>query len=206
MDRRGRDHRPGEVPSRLTSNNCSEARLATVDSDWMGLAADVKIERTGRCVDRTSESTSKSHYCFTAEGGTYDLRLQRSRSANSETLSVKVPACIDTGSVIRLTGQGEPGSKLRLKGKGILNRRTGSRRDMFAVIRIVAPKDLNDQTRRLLEQLQQHPGQNAGTNLWTELRYRCIRLSTYLGRATAGNVCSGSVPELSLQNLRMVRY
>ena len=45
-------------------------------------------------------------FTVAAEGGTHDLLLQR--NGKSERLSVKIPAGVDSGSVIRLTGQGEP--------------------------------------------------------------------------------------------------
>lgn len=170
-------------------------------------------------------------FTLAAEGGSYDLHLQRS-GAGAETLSVKVPAGIDTGSVIRLAGQGEPGlnggtagdllisvrvakhpcfrrdganllldvplgiveatlgakvdiptlnegtvvmsipagsasgQKLRLKGKGIIDRRTGQRGDLLAVLKIVTPKELNDQARELLTELQSAAPQNVRAGLW----------------------------------------
>ena len=42
-----------------------------------------------------------------AEGGTQALQL--SRDGKSERLNVKIPAGVDSGSVIRLAGQGQPG-------------------------------------------------------------------------------------------------
>ena len=42
------------------------------------------------------------------EGGEYPLHLQR--DGKPEHLTVKVPAGVDTGSVIRLAGQGQPGA------------------------------------------------------------------------------------------------
>ncbi|MEO2031268.1 MAG: DnaJ C-terminal domain-containing protein, partial [Planctomycetaceae bacterium] len=45
-----------------------------------------------------------------AEGGTYELRLQRDDGSPPETLAIAIPAGIDTGSVVRLAGQGAPGS------------------------------------------------------------------------------------------------
>lgn len=170
-------------------------------------------------------------FTIAAEGGNWDLR--RSAGGSLETLSVKVPAGIDTGSVIRLAGQGEPGinggtagdllisvkvakhpyfrrdgsdllldvpigiveatlgakieiptlgegrvvmsvppgtssgTKLRLKGKGIINRRTGQRGDQLAVLKIIAPKDLNDRARELLTELQTAQPQHVRQGLWT---------------------------------------
>lgn len=42
------------------------------------------------------------------EGGEWELALKR--DGKSERLSVKIPPGVDTGSIIRLSGQGEPGS------------------------------------------------------------------------------------------------
>lgn len=166
------------------------------------------------------------------EGGTYELRLQHEGRPTAETLSVAIPAGIDTGSVVRLAGQGAPGanggaagdllvslniashpwfhreaanilleipislaeaglgtkvdvptvldgiltltippgtssgSKLRLRGKGIRDRRTGNRGDMFATIKIVAPKEADERTQQLLEELQSIQKADCRSGLW----------------------------------------
>jgi DnaJ-class molecular chaperone len=42
-----------------------------------------------------------------AEGGSYELHLQR--DGKPERITIKIPPGVDTGSVIRLAGQGQPG-------------------------------------------------------------------------------------------------
>ena len=141
------------------------------------------------------------------------------RGGKHESLSIKVPAGVDTGSLVRLAGQGHPGanggpagdllvrikvaahpwfrregsnllvdlpvtiteaalgakvevptlsegkivvtipagtssgSKLRLKGKGVLDRSTKERGDQFAVIKIVVPRKPGERARELLKEL-----------------------------------------------------
>lgn len=58
------------------------------------------------------------------------------------------------------------GQKHRLKGKGIMNRRTGQRGDQLAVLTIVTPKELNDRARELLTELQSTAPQNVREGLW----------------------------------------
>ena len=167
-----------------------------------------------------------------AEGGKYDLHLQHSDLTPAEILCVSIPAGIDTGSLIRLSGQGEPGinagapgdllvsirvsphpyfrrdrlnllldvpisvaeatlggkveiptlqdgtvvltipsgsssgTKLRLKEKGILDRRIGRRGDQFAVLKIVTPKGLSDRARELMREFQQFAPESPREGLW----------------------------------------
>ncbi len=188
-------------------------------SDWPMRGQDVRAE-------------IEIPFLLAAEGGTYELRFQRDSSSPSETLSITVPGGVDTGSVIRLSGQGTPGinggtagdlfvslnvaphpwfrreganvllelpisvtecalgtkvdvptvsdgvvtltvppgtssgAKLRLREKGIRDRRTGKHGHMLAVVKIVAPKDIDDRTRELLEELKTTCQQDCRATLW----------------------------------------
>ena len=57
------------------------------------------------------------------------------------TATVKVPPGV------------QEGTKLRLRGKGAPNPRTGQRGDMYAVIRVVMPERLNDEAKKKVEEL-----------------------------------------------------
>ena len=172
-------------------------------------------------------------FSLAAEGGKWELRLQRDGGAKAETLSVTVPAGIDSGSVIRLAGQGAPGhnggaagdllvsieiaphpwfrreganvlleipvslaesglgtkvdiptvqdgvvtltippgtssgSRLRLREKGIRDRRTGKRGDMMAIIKVVAPRNPDERTRQILEELNTASPADCRDGLWS---------------------------------------
>lgn len=56
--------------------------------------------------------------------------------------------------------------KLRLKGKGIIDRKTKQMGDQFVVVKIVSPKELTDEQRKLYEQLQEASQEHPRTNLW----------------------------------------
>lgn len=164
------------------------------------------------------------------EGGTYELSLDR--GGKTERLSVKIPSGVDTGSVVRLSGQGHPGSagatagdllvrirvaphpwfrregnnllldvpvtiteaalgakvevptlsegrvvvtipagtssgaKLRLRGKGVLDRSTKERGDQFVVVKIVVPRKLSERGKQLLKEIAEVDPQSPRGGLW----------------------------------------
>ncbi|MCA9017610.1 MAG: J domain-containing protein, partial [Planctomycetaceae bacterium] len=58
------------------------------------------------------------------------------------------------------------GTKLRLRGKGITDQKTRQPGDQICSIKIVAPKDLNDQERSLYEQLKQLKPETPRSKAW----------------------------------------
>jgi DnaJ-class molecular chaperone len=164
------------------------------------------------------------------EGGQYDLKLER--EGKPERLSIKIPAGVDTGSMVRLAGQGQPGvnggpvgnllvrirvaphpwfrregnnllldlpvtiteaalgakvevptlsegkvvvtippgtssgSKLRLRGKGVVDRNTKERGDQIVVVKIVVPRKPGERARQLLAELAQVEPLTPRGGLW----------------------------------------
>jgi DnaJ-class molecular chaperone len=169
-------------------------------------------------------------FTLAATGGSYDVHLQR--NGTSETLTVKIPAGIKDGGVVRLAGQGQPGTggaaagdllisvhmaphpyfrrdgndvlldvpltiaeaalgarvdvptltegtvtltippgtssgaRLRLKGKGFPDPKSREHGDQYAIVKIVAPKELAPRMRELLEELSRTDSSRPRQNLW----------------------------------------
>jgi len=164
------------------------------------------------------------------EGGKYELGLDR--GGKRESLTIKIPAGVDTGSLIRLSGQGHPGgnggpagdllvrirvaehpwfrregsnllvdlpitvteaalgakvevptlsegmvvvtippgtssgAKLRLRGKGVVDRTTKEPGDQFVVVKIVVPRKPGDRARELFKELAEVEPQTPRGGLW----------------------------------------
>jgi DnaJ-class molecular chaperone len=58
------------------------------------------------------------------------------------------------------------GTKLRLKGKGVVSPKTKQRGDQFATVKIVVPASPSEETRKRYEQLAQTENHNPRANLW----------------------------------------
>jgi DnaJ-class molecular chaperone len=169
-------------------------------------------------------------FTVACQGGGHEVALDR--GGKVERVSVKIPAGIDHGAVIRLAGQGEPGvgggpagdlrltvrvashpwfrreganllvdvpvtfteaalggkvdvptldegrvvvtvppstssgAKLRLREKGVVDRQTGKRGDLFAVLKVVPPGPLTDRARELLTELAVECPKDPRGDLW----------------------------------------
>jgi DnaJ-class molecular chaperone len=165
------------------------------------------------------------------EGGQHTLPIRR-QNGNVDRLNVKIPAGVETGSVIRLSGQGQPGTnggppgnlrvtvkvaphpffrregnnilldvpitppeavlgtkvevptikegnvtltippgtssgaKLRLSGLGAPDPKTKHRGDQFIVVKIVVPKTMDEDSRKLYEELRDKSHFSPRENLW----------------------------------------
>jgi len=62
---------------------------------------------------------------------------------------------IDGPTVVNVPAGTASGTKLRLKGKGVMDAKTDERGDHYAVIRIVPPSTLDDRQKALLDELQE---------------------------------------------------
>jgi curved DNA-binding protein len=84
-----------------------------------------------------------------------NLRAELQISPWEAALGAKVPFTTLDGEVkLGIPSGSQSGQKLRLKGKG-MPRKRGGRGDLFAVLKIVVPKELSDTERELFERLRE---------------------------------------------------
>lgn len=77
--------------------------LGGMFGDGIGGGRRAKRDRKGSDVEFNIEVP----FALAVEGGTHDLHLDRAGKA--ERIAIKIPPGVDTGNVIRLAGQGQPG-------------------------------------------------------------------------------------------------
>lgn len=79
---------------------------------------------------------------------------------------IDVPTLTGTTTVTIPPSSGG-GSKLRLKGKGIHNQKSGKTGDMYLILRIVLPKKIDETSRELIEKFAHDNPQDDIRKLWT---------------------------------------
>jgi curved DNA-binding protein len=97
------------------------------------------------------------HPYFARQGN--DLYLDVPLTIAEATLGAKVEIPTMDGPTRITVPAGTPsGTKLRLRGKGVADAKTGDRGDQYAVVRIVPPKKLTAEQRELMERFQRAGG------------------------------------------------
>lgn len=96
---------------------------------------------------------SAPHPWFRREGRNILVDVPMTPSEAALGAKVDVPTLTDGTVVMTVPPGTSSGARLRLRGKGAPDPKTGQRGDQMAVLKIVVPKDLSDEARALFEQL-----------------------------------------------------
>jgi len=101
----------------------------------------------------------KPHRYFRRQGNDLYLDVPVTLAEAALGAEVTIPT-LEGRATLKVPPGVASGTKLRLGGRGVRDAKTGQRGDEYAVVQIVAPKDLDDESRRLLEQLHGRLGPN----------------------------------------------
>ena len=99
------------------------------------------------------EFNVKNHELFMRDGD--DIYLEIPITITDAVLGTRVDIPTLYGNVkLTIPAGSESGEKHRLKGKGIENLRTGEKGNMYVILRIITPKKLSRDQKKLFEQLE----------------------------------------------------
>lgn len=93
------------------------------------------------------------HPQFRRDGDNVTIELPISVTEAALGAKVDVPTLSEGTVILSIPPGTSSGAKLRLKGKGIVNRKTGERGDQFVQLKIVLPGSISPKARELFEQL-----------------------------------------------------
>ena len=80
---------------------------------------------------------------------------------------VEVPTLSDGTMIVSIPPGTSSGARLRLRGKGGINRKTGIRGDQLMIVRITVPKNLSAEARQVFRDLDQLTDASPRDGLWT---------------------------------------
>lgn len=107
-----------------------------------------------------------AHPWFQREGNRLLLELPLTPAEAALGIRVEVPTLQEGPVMLTVPPGTSSGMKLRLKGKGLIDRKTKQVGDQFVTIKIVVPKSLSKEESELYDQLQQLDHENPRANLW----------------------------------------
>lgn len=106
------------------------------------------------------------HPYFRREGNNVLIDVPISITEAALGAKVDVPTLKEGQVTLTIPPGTSSGSKLRIRGKGFVDRKTKKPGDQLVVVRITAPKHLNERARELLNELQELAPDNPRAGLW----------------------------------------
>ncbi len=107
------------------------------------------------------------HPWFRREGKNLLVDVPITPSEAALGAKVEVPTLSDGTLVLTLPPGTSGGAKMRLRGKGVPDRKTGQTGDQLVVVKIVTPKDLSEEAAELFQKLIEAAPQNPRDGLWS---------------------------------------
>jgi len=107
------------------------------------------------------------HPWFWRDGNNLMVEIPITPSEAALGAKVDVPTLSDGTVVMTIPPGTSSGAKLRLRGKGAPDPRTGNRGDQLAQLKIVSPKELSPEAAELFRQLQEAAPQAPRDGLWS---------------------------------------
>jgi molecular chaperone DnaJ len=105
--------------------------------------------------------TVRPHARFERDGTSVLLRQEVSYAQAALGAEIEVPT-LDGNVKVSVPEGTQPGTVLRLKGKGIPDLHGGGRGDQFVTIKVVVPRNLNSRQKELLQQFAASMGELDG--------------------------------------------
>jgi DnaJ-class molecular chaperone len=106
------------------------------------------------------------HPYFRREGMNLVLEAPVSVTEAALGAKIEVPTLTEGTVILSIPPGTSSGAKLRLRGKGVMNRKTGQRGDQFVRIKVTIPKELPEEAQDLLHRLQELLPENPRDGLW----------------------------------------
>jgi len=107
------------------------------------------------------------HPWFRREGLNLLLDVPLSPSEAALGAKIDVPTLSEGEVVLSVPPGTSSGAKLRLRGKGVRNPKTGDKGDQFIVLKVVLPKGLSEEARTLYQQLAELQTVDTRAGLWS---------------------------------------
>ncbi|MBL8814714.1 MAG: J domain-containing protein [Planctomyces sp.] len=107
------------------------------------------------------------HPWFRREGKNLMIDVPLTPAEAALGAKVDVPTLTEGSVVLSVPAGSSSGAKLRLRGKGVLDQKSGERGDQLVVLKIVMPRQLSDEAKDLMERFAAAAPMSPRAALWT---------------------------------------